>query len=456
MKKTLCIFLCVLLIMQFSTTALANTSVADNLTSKAIHLELSSDEQSREMMQKSGLEKFGLEKSPAISTYDEYSSTKNGFNIWNLGKNTFLEILLKKVDKVDNGLKISGCFDICVNGKTNTFNFTDAILEEKRTDTADPLYVGVLSSGLEIDEVIIPVLIDFASTTNFENAVAGVSIGTLENNAGILFFGESFPAYNQYVAQTLKEYEYQKEEIGANDERSYVSGVSVPSSDWYEHAGYAVNKKMGTTTGTKETVIVTAAKRDFSDTGYGIGFEMIRVFARDANAKELVSGATSAIPIKAIVTFTSNSTGFINIDTAYPGEGSFSMPSCFAILGNLHTGISTALAIIESGLDAILSGVNHTKVAASGGGYKEIKVEMNIASSTANSANLPQNKAVADAVGDTENGVACKVEYKVFDSTATSGQVTSKGKIQYRIYNGTHNTAVVSTGDASVPHYIWK
>lgn len=212
---------------------------------------------------------------------------------------------------------------------------------------------------------------------------------------------------------------------------------------------------MGATTGTKETVIVTAAKRDYSDTGYAIGFEMIRFFARDANARSLVDGATSAIPIKVNVTFTSNSTGIINIDTAYPGESSFGMPGCFAILGNLHTGISTAFAVIENGLNAILSGVNHTKVVASEGGYKEIKVEMNIASSTANSANLPKSKAVADAIKDTENGVACKVEYKVFDSAATSGQVTSKGKIQYRIYNGTHNTAVVSTGDASVPHYIW-
>lgn len=454
-KRIISLFLCLIIIFQFSSVSFASTidSAKEDLS---LSMNLSTDDESVEMMQNSGLEKFGIEKTPVINTIKATSTNeKPQAQAFSLNNRTNLNVIFSKLENTDNGLIASGEFILTINNEPQVFTFTDSFIEEYTLRDGEKMYVGILNSYVEKSGERIPVLVDFASALNFDNYRASISVGTIEDNAGILFFGESFPQYSEYVLETLHAYEEDKTISSNQNNLLLTNTIDVPESDWYEHAGYAVNRKMGSNTGTVESVIVTAAKRDFSDTGNNRGFELIRIFARDINARNLVDGATSAVPVKAVATFKSNTTGFLDIDAAYPNSSSIQMPACFAILSNIHAGIGAALAIVEAGLNAILSNVSQSMSVGTGGGYDEIEVTMSINSATSSYASLPHGTAIIDAIEDEAHGVACKVVYDTFDSPASSGQVTVKGSVQYRIYNGSHNTSVISSGTATVSHYIW-
>jgi hypothetical protein len=454
-KRMISVFLCLTIIFQFSSVSFATTRDAAR-EELNLSLTLSADAESEEMMQNSGLEKFGIEKMTAVDTRKASSTNeKPQAQTFSLSNKTTLNVIFSKLENTDNGLIASGEFILTINNEPQVYTFRDSFIEEYTLRDGDKMYVGILSSYVEKSDERIPVLVDFASTLNFENYRASISVGTIEDNAGILFFGESFPHYSEYVLETLHAHEEGKIISSNQSELLLANSIDVPESDWYEHAGYAVNRKMGSNTGTVESVIVTAAKRDFSDTGNNRGFELIRIFARDINARNLVDGATSAVPVKAVATFQSNTTGFLDIDAAYPNSSSIQMPACFAIFSNIHAGIGAALAIVEAGLNAVLSNVSQSMSVASGGGYDEIEVTMSINSATSSYASLPHGTAIIEAIEDEAHGIACKVVYDHFDSPASSGQVTVKGSVQYRIYNGSHNTSVVSSGAATVSHYIW-
>ena len=187
---------------------------------------------------------------------------------------------------------------------------------------------------------------------------------------------------------------------------------------------------------------MSVAKRDYRDRGSKeMGFELVRVFGRSANALSYVSGATSAYPVSADLTFKCSKKDFLDVMEITPD------------------GVGTFFATVDLIYNAVAGGTSATIYAESG--YSdENAASGTVAISGLNNmvnANLPASITTSNAKLDEEHGITWKVKYGTTgNDTPGSASVTVTANMDYRFYYDTHRSTVRTTGTISKTHFIYK
>lgn len=456
MKKYLSILLCLVLVLQFTTVSWAGTiDNTETVTPMRIVIPLSEDEEDVAIMQKSGLEKIGLEKNESTYALGDKSST------FDLSGTNDLTLNFTKKIPIKNGLIVSGTAEISVGGETICRQFADATLKFMDLGNNKAIYEGVVDITTVEKDIEIPAYIDIVAKTDFSKIVANVSLGTLESDAGLLAFGNLYEEYELYydLISTLS---------AESDEENTVSNMkginnsdepTIEADDSYLYCGTGINSKVDGVTASGETVIIVAAKRDMAMRNSDIGFELGRVFSRSTNARNAVDGATRAYPHAVHVEFECQQGDFLDVEQAYPvaasstGSGLAKTIGIAATLLDFTAGDFLAIAVEEI-MNAV-AGVSWDRDATIGGSYNWGEIMLSIDSAEYGNVDLPSSTSYSNAKDNDTNGVVVKFKYETAGSDSIpSVNIVLSGNIAYKIYAGTHRIYTVSTGVAEVEHIL--
>lgn len=445
MKKYLSILLCLVLVFQFTTVSWADTiDSTETVTPMRIVIPLSEDEEDVAIMQKSGLEKFGLEKRESTYALGDNTGT------FDLSGTNNLTLNLTKKTPTKDGLIVSGTAEIRVGSVILNRAFTEETLSAVDLGNGEYVYDGVLNISIVVGDTEIPAYIDIVSKNDFSEIVANVSMGTIENNAGVMFFGEVFEEYMLYSDKR------QSEQLVEDIYPASNSAREINSNDAFEYVGIATNKTINGQSGTGETVIISVGKRDFKDENASTGFEMIRIFGRSANVLPYVNNSVYALPLEATARFHCSTQGFLVVRDTTPNETDYSLPPVFDFLSSFNSNAS----IIVGGINLLVSLLNTVDVNM----YKSTgftknnnaTVDMNLRYSDRFNVCLPAADYYGDAIYDQYHGVACEFEYGIDSSGKTQGLITAFGKMIYEIELTNNRYTTQSTGEASLSHFAYR
>ena len=457
MKKYLSILLCLVLVFQFTTVSWAYTiDSTETVTSMRIVIPLSEDEEDVAIMQKSGLEKFGLEKRESTYALGDNTGT------FDLSRTNNLTLNFTKKTPTKDGLIVSGTAEIKVGGETISRPFTDVTFKLMDLGNNKAVYEGVVDITTVEKDIEIPAYIDIVAKTDFSEIVANVSLGTLESDAGLLAFGNLYEEYELYYDLISTS----TAESDEDDTSSNMKGINdssdeptIEADDSYLYCGTGINSKVDGVTASGETVIIVAAKRDMAMRDSDLGFELGRVFSRSTNARNAVDGATRAYPHAVHVEFECQRGNFLDVEQAYPvaasstGSGLAEFIGLAATLFDFTAGDFLAIAVGEI-MDAVAD-ISWDRGATIGGYYNWGEIMLNIDSTEYSNVDLPSSTSYSNAKDNTSNGVVVKFKYESAGTdSVSSANIILSGNIAYKIYAGTHRIYTVSTGSAEVEHVI--
>lgn len=413
-------------------------------SSVSIFLSLAKDAQSLQIMNQSGLNELKNYASRNANT------TQNALNSFFTSDGFHLFFQDKYND--DKGLHVTGSGEILIGSGKIPFHFENQLLKTETYAVGKSLYMGVIKSYVLMNEKRIPITIDFCSSLDFRQSIASVSFNYLEENGQVLFFGELFEEYEEYYNHFLN-----------SNHTNFIrrdSSLSLAANyDKYAHVDVVAGTSFGSTSGA-ETIIMSVAKRDYRDRGSKeMGFELVRVFGRSANALSYVSGATSAYPVSADLTFKYSKKDFLDVMEITPDGDGDQMPNLFNVFSQLHPAVGTFFATVDLIYNAVAGGTSATIYAESG--YSdENAASGTVAISGLNNmvnANLPASITTSNAKLDEEHGITWKVKYGTTgNDTPGSASVTVTANMDYRFYYDTHRSTVRTTGTISKTHFIYK
>lgn len=454
MKKSLSLVLVVAL--AFATLQIGYADTGCTCICKEVHLKMASDEESIEIMGKSGIKE--LEKTLSSDLESNIAVEKLHAEIKSLSEivsNSSLTLKIQDIEYVKEGMIISGDGEILISDQKINFLIEKQLLTCENCNQYNKIYTGVLKSSAEIGNRNVPLNVDIFLTSDFENSIASVSLDSLENEGAVMFFGEIFDEYEEYYCSQLKEGE------GLLENEGELSEVSMASSSTYKYAyvDTVTNSTLGASSGA-ETIVMSVMKRDFRDrNSIENGFEMVRVFGRASNALSYVDDATSAYPVEANLTFKCAKHDFLDVIEVTPSGSSEQMPAIFNIVASLHPSVGAAFAVVNLLYSSVGSGTTSSIYAESGFSDQNAASGTVVISGMANmsNVNLPSSVSASNAKTDDEHGITWKVKYGTTgDDTPGNARVTVTASLDYRFYYDTHRTTVKTTGTVSNKHLIYK
>lgn len=441
MKTKVCIIvLCLMLICANSIVALGEEVPSRPI--KTIKLSLSKDSNEISIMEKTDISKFGFSK----DNREESIQIK--------GENS-IEIDIIQIENNKDFIAITGKGVMVIDGTQKNFVFDNAKLNiAKNIDGRDYIY-GTIDSNLIVKGKAEPLIIDVMGLKDFSKVVLTTACGMLEDNLGILFWGDIFMEYNA-LYNWMKNIEEKGENITIDNNN--LTRASYGNYDYVNKASNSTISSNQSSGGSGETIIMVVGKRDFRDGNSSNGYEMVKVLARMQNAKTYIADATSAHPIEAEIDFTCNTSGFMDVDDVAPKSKSNGMPGIFNFVSTLYPEVGTAIAAVNLVHYKQLNGVNYTINATSGNSFdNHANIKLDLTTTGAANVNLPATTTYSNAHTDTSHGVTGEIKYDEYNTSLTTGNITVKSRMKYRFYYGTsHRTTTAQTGYASLTHNIYR
>lgn len=426
MKKVFILFLTLILILTSSLV-----SFADSNTSKitTIKLDISTAKEDKEIIKK--YKKIGN---------DLYSKKDNN-----------IVMNINSVHESDNAVEISGDAVAKMFGKEYNFSFNQQQLDIKFIKNKK-FYTGAFD--VTIDENYSGI-IDITTMSTFSKTIISFTLLDThdESSQSFMMYGDTFKEQIELFDQELNIAIMQAEEH-APETTSFISSASANSNSAYQHVTNKSNSILGGVTRDKQMLVMNISKCDPVNFGSGAnGFEMIRVFSRSYNAKNISydSPILLAKPNHIKATFNGDPSKLMSISGTKPTNSSGVLTTVFqvfnSVIGSQGNGLLAAVSAI---IGTLSIGVGDS-VTVSG---TNVVFDIDISDLEASSTDLPASTTSSNAETDTSHGISFKIGYLQDINIEKTASISVSSVLTYRLFFSDKRTVSLKTGAATVSHTI--
>ncbi len=323
MKKIFILCLAMILILTWSLTAFANSSIAKKAT---IKLDISTSKEDREIIQQ--YKKIGN---------DTYSKENNN-----------IVMNVTDIRESEDKVLLSGDAVVKMFREPYTFSFKEKELDIKYVKNKK-FYTG--SFEVVIDDNYNGI-VDITAMATFSKTIIGFTLLALEDedNQSIMLYGDTFKEQIELFNQELEAVEKEAVQEPKMESENFIMAASASA---YQHVTNKSNSSLGGVARDKQMLVMNVSKCDPKNFGSGAnGFEMIRVFSRSYNAKNISyeSPILLAKPNRVKVTFNGDPDKLMSVDSTKPSSGNGALASVFkvfnSVIGNQGNGLIAAVSAI--------------------------------------------------------------------------------------------------------------
>lgn len=186
----------------------------------------------------------------------------------------------------------------------------------------------------------------------FSKTIIGFTLLALEDedNQSIMLYGDTFKEQIELFNQELEAVEKEAVQEPKMESENFIMAASASA---YQHVTNKSNSSLGGVARDKQMLVMNVSKCDPKNFGSGAnGFEMIRVFSRSYNAKNISyeSPILLAKPNRVKVTFNGDPDKLMSVDSTKPSSGNGALASVFkvfnSVIGNQGNGLIAAVSAI--------------------------------------------------------------------------------------------------------------
>ena len=426
MKKLFVLFLSILLVLITCLVSFANSSVSKKTT---IKLDISTSKEDKEIIKY--YKKIGD---------DTYTKQNNNIvmNVTNIRESN---------DKV----LISGDAVAKMFGTSYSFSFSEKELDIRYVKNKK-FYTGAFE--VKINDSF-DGIVDITAMATFSKTIISFTLLDLNNedNQSVMLYGDTFKEQLALFKQELTTAEKEASEGSEESAESNGDFAMAASTSSYQHVMNKSNSSLGGVARDKQMLVMNVSKCDPKNFGSGMnGIELIRVFSRSYNAKNIDYDPYIALakPYRIKVKFNGDAVNLMKVNGTKPSIGNGNLTSIFKVFTSVIGGqTSGLLAAVATVIDMIPIGAGDT-ITESG---VNATFDVGVSDLNAGDIDLPAATKSSDAETDAKHGVVFKVSYQQ-DNEEKTANVSVSSVLTYRMFANNGRMINLKTGTATISHNL--